>query len=129
MLRSLASLCVMTAAALGPAGAAEGGYVVCDNGLRCFTQPCPSRSALELAGGKVVKGVTVDTDALSQKDKAQLGDDALYYGRLVLRGHIETRTRTFHGKPDSLPFLVATGVERQSKAAERRHCMARRGAG
>ncbi len=48
----------------------QGAYVFCDNGLRCLTAPCPSNSALDLASGKIVKGVSIDTSRLSQQDKA-----------------------------------------------------------
>ena len=67
--------------------AAESSYVYCDNGLRCFKQPCPSNSALDLATGKIIKGVSIDTSGLPQQDKAIIDQsDALYAGKVVLRG-------------------------------------------
>ena len=46
--------------------AADSSYVYCDNGLRCFKAPCPSNSALDLATGKIIKGVSIDIDGLPQ---------------------------------------------------------------
>ncbi|MDX8522951.1 hypothetical protein RFM68_00365 [Mesorhizobium sp. MSK_1335] len=59
------SFCTVPASA-----AAESSYVPCDNGLRCVMAPCPSNSALDLASGKIVKGVSIDIDGLPQQDKA-----------------------------------------------------------
>jgi hypothetical protein len=50
--------------------AAESSYIYCDNGLRCFKQPCPSNSARDLASGKIIKGLSIDTRGLPQADKA-----------------------------------------------------------
>ncbi|ANT53683.1 hypothetical protein [Mesorhizobium amorphae] len=100
-------------------------YVFCDNGLRCVVAPCPSNSALDLATGKIVKGVSIDVDGLPQQDKALNLSDKLYAGKLVVVGSIENRTETHHGQQYTLPWLVATGVERASKDSERGHCSAR----
>lgn len=109
-----------------PAIAAEQSYVVCDNGLRCIKAPCPSNSALEIATGKIVKGVSIHTSSLPEEDKAALDlSDKLYAGKVVVRGSIETSRTTIAGKAYDLPYLVVSAVERQAKASERRHCSAR----
>ncbi|MER9869738.1 hypothetical protein NKJ35_21680 [Mesorhizobium sp. M0136] len=80
----------------------QGSYVFCDNGLRCVAAPCPSNSALDLAG-KLIKGVSIDIDRLPQQDKALDLSDKLYAGEVVVVGSIENRTRTFNGKRYTLP--------------------------
>ena len=109
--------------ALPSLAAAESSYVYCDNGLRCFKAPCPSNSALDLATGKIIKGVSIDSSGLPQADKAITDlSDALYAGKIVVRGSIEHRTQTITGKDYSLPWLVATGIVRTAKDSERKHC-------
>jgi hypothetical protein len=98
-------------------------YVFCDNGLRCVTAPCPSNSALDLKTGKIIKGVSIDTDGLPQEDKALDLSDRLHAGKVVV-GSIENRTQAFNGKQYTLPWLVATGIERASRESERGHCSA-----
>ncbi|MBZ9741581.1 MULTISPECIES: hypothetical protein [unclassified Mesorhizobium] len=106
---------------------AESSYVYCDNGLRCFKAPCPSNSALNLATGKIIKGVSIDTSRLPPKDKAMTdASDVLYAGKIVVRGSIEHRTRTFTGKDYSLPWLVATSIVRTANDSERKHCFSRK---
>jgi len=103
--------------------AAQSSYVYCDNGLRCFKAPCPSNSALDLATGTIIKGVSIDSSGLPQADKAITDlSDALYAGKIVVRGSIEHRTQTITGKDYSLPWLVATGIVRTAKESERKHC-------
>lgn len=97
----------------------------CDNGLRCIMAPCPSNSALDLASGKIIKGVSVDTEGLPQQDKALGLADKLYAGKLVVAGTIENRPHSLNGRQYSLPTLVATGIERAATDDERRHCSAR----
>ncbi|TSE07208.1 hypothetical protein C1D09_019400 [Mesorhizobium intechi] len=102
---------------------ADSSYVYCDNGLRCFKQPCPSNSALDLATGKVIKGVSIDTSRLPQADKAITDQsDVLYTGKIVVRGLIEQRTQTITGKDYSLPWLIAMRIARTAKDSERKHC-------
>ena len=102
---------------------AESSYVYCDNGLRCFKAPCPSNSALDLATGTIIKGVSIDSSGLPQADKAITDlSDALYAGKIVVRGSIEHRTQNITGKEYSLPWLVATGIVRTAKESERKHC-------
>lgn len=96
----------------------------CDNGLRCVVAPCPSNSALDLATGKVIKGVSIDINGLPQEDKALDVSDRLYAGKLVVTGSIENRTETHHGQQYTLPWLVAPGIERASRDSERGHCSA-----
>ncbi|RRH89403.1 hypothetical protein EH240_34140 [Mesorhizobium tamadayense] len=103
----------------------QGSYMPCDNGLRCVMAPCPSSSALDLASGRIIKGVSIDIDGLPQQDKALDLSDKLYAGKVVITGTIENRPHTFNGKQYSLPTLVATGIERAAKDSERGHCSAR----
>lgn len=103
---------------------AQGSYVPCDNGVRCVMAPCPSTSALDLASGKIIKGVSVDTDGLPQQDEALDLADKLYAGKLVVAGTIENRPHSFNGKQYHLPTLVATGIEREAKDSERGHSSA-----
>ncbi|WP_245442027.1 DUF6748 domain-containing protein [Mesorhizobium hawassense] len=119
----LIAICCLSAAATR--ADAQGSFVPCDNGLRCVVAPCPSTSALDLASGKVIKGVSVDIDGLPQQDKALDLAEKLYAGNLVVAGIIENRPHTFNGKQYSLPTLVATGIERVSRESERGHCSAR----
>jgi hypothetical protein len=105
---------------------AESSYVYCDNGLRCVTAPCPSNSALDLATGKIIKGVSIDISGLSQEDNAALDlSDKLYAGKIVVRGSIRKRVQTITGKQYNLPWLVATAIERTARQSERRHCSSR----
>jgi hypothetical protein len=122
LLLLVVGLCAMIAQAFADK---QDSYVFCDNGLRCIAAPCPSSSALDLATGKVIKGVSIDIDGLPQEDKALDLSDKLYAGKVVVAGSIENRTQTFNGKQYSLPTLVATGIERASRASERGHCSAR----
>ena len=109
--------------ALPSLAATESSYVYCDNGLRCFKAPCPSNSALDLATGTIIKGVSIDPSGLPQADKAITDlSDALYAGKIVVRGSIEQRTQTITGKDYSLPWLVATRIVRTAKDSERKHC-------
>lgn len=110
---------------VSPVAAAETPYVVCDNGLRCVRAPCPSSTMRNLETGAEFRGVAPDIAPLSDADQQRIRDtDALYYGRLVLNGHTETREQDIAGKRQSLPVLVITGIARESTAAERRHCRA-----
>jgi hypothetical protein len=119
-----ASLVVASSICASPSLAAtESSYVYCDNGLRCFKAPCPSNSALDLASGEIIKGVSIDPSGLPQADKAITDlSDALYAGKIVVRGSIEHRTQTITGKEYSLPWLVATRIVRTAKDSERKHC-------
>ncbi|MER9304676.1 hypothetical protein NKJ06_18195 [Mesorhizobium sp. M0293] len=102
---------------------AQSSYVYCDNGLRCFKAPCPSNSALDLGTGTIIKDVSIDPSGLPQADKAITDlSDALYAGKIVVRGSIEHRTQTIAGKEYNLPWLVATRIVRTAKDSERRHC-------
>lgn len=101
-----------------PLAAAEGKYIVCDNGLRCFKAPCPSSTARDLATGQAFKGLYPDLSRLSEADQKRIRDmDALYFGRLVLTGRVERRGQ-------DVPSITVTGIEREATEAERRHCPA-----
>ena len=118
LIAAASSICTLPAFA-----AAESSYVYCDNGLRCFKAPCPSNSALDLATGTIIKGVSIDSSGLPPADKAIIDQsDVLYSGKIVVRGSIEQRTQTITGKEYSLPWLVATGIVRTAKESERKHC-------
>ncbi|MFD2054382.1 hypothetical protein ACFSQT_15165 [Mesorhizobium calcicola] len=119
----LLSLATASTSLVPSLAAAESSYVYCDNGLRCLKAPCPSNSALDLATGTIIKGVSIDSSGLPQADKALTDlSDALYAGKLVVRGSIEHRTQTIAGKDYSLPWLVATGIVRAARDSERKHC-------
>lgn len=101
-----------------PLAAAEGRYIVCDNGLRCFKAPCPSSTVRNLATGQAFKGNYPDISRLPDADQQRIREtDALYFGRLVLTGRVERRGQGF-------PALVVSGIERAATEAERRHCPA-----
>lgn len=109
---ALVSLCLAA-----PLAAADRLYVVCDNGLRCFKSPCPSSTVRDLATGKTFKSVSPVLDGLAAADRERISrTDALYFGRLVLRGHVEIRKKA--------SVLVVTGVARKASARERRGCKA-----
>ena len=106
-----------------PLAAAEGRYVVCDNGLRCVKAPCPSSTARNVDSGEELRGVSPDVGGLAEVDQRRIREtDALYYGRLVLRGHVEDRDHEIVGRRQTLPILVITGIEGEATADERRHC-------
>lgn len=121
--RRLASLvfAACSTAALPALAAAEGSdYVYCSNGIVCFRDPCPSGNALDLATGKVIKGVALNTTELALQDRAAPDtSDMLHAGQLVVRGSIQHR-----GEPNEPPMLVVTRIERASGKAERRRCAA-----
>ena len=106
--------------------AAQSSYVYCDNGVRCFMAPCPSNSALDVATGTIIRGLSIDTSGLPQADKAIIDQsDVLYSGKIVVRGSIKQRTQTISGKDYILRWLVATRVVRAAKDSERKHCSSR----
>jgi hypothetical protein len=117
LLVAIFAICVLPRVA-----AAESRYVHCDNGLRCVMAPCPSNSALDLATGRMIKGVSIDIDGLPQEDKALDLSDKLRAGKVVVVGSIENRTQTLNGMQYALPWLVATSIERASSGSERGHC-------
>lgn len=98
-----------------PLAAADRLYVVCDNGLRCFKAPCPSSTVRDLLTGKSFKSVFPMLDELPEADRERIRQtDALHFGRLVLRGHVERR--------DGPSAFVVTGIARETTAGERRGC-------
>ncbi|MFC6445823.1 hypothetical protein [Shinella zoogloeoides] len=102
--------------ATSQSAARDAAYVACDNGLRCLVAPCPSTTVRDVATGKLWKGTSPDISRLSEVDQQRIREtDALYFGRLVLRGHIEKQA-------NGPSALVVTGIERKAKPAERRHC-------
>ncbi|WP_027037788.1 hypothetical protein [Mesorhizobium ciceri] len=109
-------------AALPSLAAAESSsYVYCSNGIACFMQPCPSGNALDLATGKIIKGVALNTTELPPLNRSAPDlSDKLYAGKLVVRGSIQHR-----GETSEPPMLVVTDIERASKTGERKRCAAR----
>jgi hypothetical protein len=90
-LKSAAAVLLLLAS---PLAAAEGRYIVCDNGLRCFKAPCPSSTVRDLATGQGVKGIYPDISRLPDADQQRIREtDALYFGRLVLTGRVERVNR------------------------------------
>jgi hypothetical protein len=68
---SLLGLAACSVAALPSLAAAQGSdYVFCGNGIVCAMAPCPSGNALDLAAGKVIKGVDLNTTELSQLNRS-----------------------------------------------------------
>jgi len=121
----LENLAILAALALvaTPLAAAEGRYVVCDNGLRCVKAPCPSSAIRNLDTGETFKSVSPDISGLSEADRQRIRDeDALYYGRLVLNGHVEPRQESVAGKEARRPTLVITGIVGRASAGDREHC-------
>ncbi|CAN7336003.1 hypothetical protein LJR234_001977 [Mesorhizobium amorphae] len=103
------------------ASAESSSYVYCSNGIACVMPPCPSGNTLDLATGKVIEGVAIDTTRLSVLDRAAPDhSDRLYAGKIVVRGSIQHR-----GEEYDLPWLVATRIEHAAKASERKHCSPR----
>ncbi|MDX8530724.1 hypothetical protein RFM41_03085 [Mesorhizobium sp. VK25A] len=119
---ALLTIVACSIAALPSLAAAEGSsYVYCSNGIVCVKAPCPSGDALDLTTGTVIKGVAIDTTRLPLLDRAAVDfPDKLHAGKIVVRGSIQHRDGEH-----SLPWLVATGVERAAKQSERKHCSAR----
>jgi len=106
--------------------AADSSYVYCDNGLRCFKAPCPSNSALDLATGKIIKGVSIDTSELPQADREQPHlSDMLHYGSIVVRGRIESRPEPLTSDEYVQKVIVAEIIERETMRKERQHCSSR----
>ncbi|WP_235984384.1 hypothetical protein [Mesorhizobium neociceri] len=82
--------------------------------------PCPSGNALDLATGKVIEGVAIDTSPLSLQDRASPDvSEKLYAGKIVVRGSIQHR-----GSEHDPPSLVVTSIERATKQSERKLCSA-----
>ncbi|TGQ70931.1 MAG: hypothetical protein E5V49_06430 [Mesorhizobium sp.] len=102
------------------AAAQSSDYVYCSNGIVCIRDPCPSGNALDLATGKLIKGVALNTTELPLQDRAAPDtSDKLQAGKLVVRGSIQHR-----GEPNEPPMLVVTHIERASDKAERKRCAA-----
>jgi len=97
-------------------------FVVCDNGLRCFAAPCPSRSALDLETGAVLAGVSVDTTDLDLPPAFGSLDEALYRGTIVIAGTAEQRILGEFGRKRSETVIRAETVVRLATPAERAQC-------
>jgi hypothetical protein len=118
-----ASLVVASSIGGSPALAAteSSDYVYCGNGVVCIRAPCPSGNSLDLATGKIIKGVALNTTELSPLNRSAPDlSDKLDAGKLVVRGSIQHR-----GETSDPPMLVVTDIERASKTGERKRCAAR----
>ena len=97
-------------------------YVVCFNGRPCGGMPCPSTSAFDLAAGQELQGIYFDLEAAPADVRAQISDDDMFKGRLVLAGRM---TQGQVAESREYPLLRVTSIVRQAEAAERRHCAVR----
>jgi hypothetical protein len=98
-------------------------YVVCDNGLRCITAPCPSMNALNIRTRKAGRITGVDLDALSPTDRARLqSSEATTSGALVLAGAVRTREAKAGSSAQPRKELVVSAIDRRSRWTERRLC-------
>ncbi|MDD2868185.1 hypothetical protein [Neomegalonema sp.] len=88
-------------------------FVACDNGIRCFQAPCPSRNAYDLDARKRILGVDFDASPLTPEERRRLTEErGLYYGTLALIGHVEERPFTLPegGAPRSRQVLVISSL-------------------
>lgn len=103
--------------------AAEVEFVTCDNGLRCFRPPCPSRDTVLLPSGRRLARTEPDLSRLTEAQRRQLllgssgQGSALYEGTTVLAGSLE------EGPPIR---LVASRIVRSATKAESQLCRRRR---
>ncbi|MGE7472854.1 hypothetical protein ACQKLX_25725 [Bosea sp. NPDC003192] len=104
------------------AQAAEVEFVTCDNGLRCFKPPCPSRDSLLLPSGRRLARTAPDLSRLNEAQRQQLlvgntgHGSALYAGTMVLAGTLEE---------GSSARLVASRIVRTATKAESDLCRRR----
>ncbi len=108
-----ACLAILLVAA--PAGAAE--FVVCDNGIRCFRAPCPSRSAVDLTTRKLTRGVDIDLSGVPENERRdEKGPlrSGLYYGTGVVDAELVQNDRRMR--------IVIARYLRPATPAERRLC-------
>jgi hypothetical protein len=105
------------------AQAAEVEFVTCDNGLRCFRPPCPSRDTVLLPSGRRLARTEPDLSRLTEAQRQQLlagrsgQGSALYEGTTVLAGALEEGPSA---------RLVASGIVRPATKAESQLCRRRR---
>jgi hypothetical protein len=117
---TLLTITTSSITALPSLALADSSYVYCSNGIVCMMAPCPSGNALDLATGRIIKGVSLNATELPPLDRSAPDlSDKLHAGKLVVRGSIQ------HRDPNDPPMLVATNIERASRKAERKRCAAR----
>ena len=117
---TLLAIATSSITALPSLALADSSYVYCSNGIVCMMAPCPSGNALDLATGRIIKGVSLNATELPPLDRSAPDlSDKLHAGKLVVRGSIQ------HRDPNDPPMLVATNIERASRKAERKRCAAR----
>jgi len=118
---TLLAIATSSITALPSLALADSSYVYCGNGIVCMMAPCPSGNALDLATGRIIKGVSLNTTELPPLDRSAPDlSDKLHAGKLVVRGSIQHR-----GEANDPPMLVATNIERASRKTERKRCAAR----
>lgn len=104
------------------AQSAEVEFVSCDNGLRCFRPPCPSRDTVLLPSGRRLARTEPNLSGLTQAQRQQLllgntsQGSALYAGTMVLAGTLE------EGPPAR---LAASRIVRPATKAESQLCRRR----
>ncbi|HEV2513453.1 hypothetical protein [Bosea sp. (in: a-proteobacteria)] len=104
------------------AQSAEVEFVTCDNGLRCFRPPCPSRDSVLLPSHRRLARTAPDLSRLGEAQHKQLllgntgQGSALYAGTVVLAGTLE------EGPPTR---LVASRIVRPATKAESQLCRRR----
>ena len=105
------------------AQAAEVTFVTCDNGLRCFRPPCPSRDTVLLPSGRRLARTEPDLSRLTEAQRQQLlvgsagRGSTLYEGTTVLAG-------TLDEGPSAR--VVASRIVRAATQAESALCRRRR---
>lgn len=104
------------------AQSAEVEFVTCDNGLRCFKPPCPSRDSVLLPSGRRLARVEPNLSGLTQAQRQRLllgntdRGSALYAGTMVLAGTLEEGAAV---------RLVADRIVRPATQAESQLCRRR----
>lgn len=100
------------------AHSAEVTFITCDNGLRCFRPPCPSRDTVLLPSGRRLARIEPDLSALTEAQRRQLLDkSALYHGTVVLAGTLEETPAV---------RIAARSIVRTATKAEAELCRRRR---
>ena len=97
-------------------------YVVCFNGNPCGGMPCPSISALDLAAAQEMQGVYFDLDSVPAEARAQINDEDMFKGRVVVAGRMAPGQVA---ESREYPQLRVSGIVRKATAAERKHCSVR----
>jgi hypothetical protein len=97
-------------------------YVVCFNGNPCGGMPCPSISALDVAAAQELQGVYFDLDSLPAAARAQVNEEDMFKGRVVVAGRMMQGQMA---ESREYPLLRVSAIVRKATAAERKHCSVR----